>query len=480
MIGPLLVAFVESVELRHDDPDRECEGEQYVLRRKRHVIDARCTLPDLGDRERGSEADEVGHQQHPPDEPASPGNGCSRSATRDQAHRALVDNASDRITGRQILHGRHNGIQSYDCISPVRRPVPVDLSHPFRLGSRGERTPGLAQMHVLYSYPDVVGKPGIGVAALQNVLALADEGVDVTLVCASLGPRAEIDTARPVISTLALGSFRVPHRALGIDRAYRYHDRKAGDVLGRLAGEVDLVHTWPRAVMQTAAAAHHHGIPVVREVSNTHTAHAYEVVAAEHARLGVAVPPGHSHAYDPGRLALEEAEYEASDLLLVPSEHSRQTFLDRGFSPDRLAPHAYGFDPKSSTQIPGASSGRARSRSCSPPAASHARGCTTCSRRGTTQGSRPAARKLVVCGEFIPGYREAVARCSSIRVSTGVACRRSRCRDARERRVRAAFGRRGKRFGHLRGSGVRCCDSRFGSRGCTLHAPRRRARSRTG
>ena len=263
-------------------------------------------------------------------------------------------------------------------------------------------------MHVLYSFPDVVGKPGIGVAALHNVRVLADEGVDVTLVCASLGPHAEVDSARAVISTLAFGSVRVPHRALGIDRAYRYHDRKAGDVLGRLAGEVDLVHTWPRAVLQTAMVAHHHGIPVVREVSNTHTAHAYEVVAAEHARLGVPVPPGHSHAYDAARLALEEAEYEASDLLLVPSEHSRQTFLERGFSPDRLAPHAYGFDPSEYYPDP-----RRLEREgpltflfaarCEP-----RKGLHYLLRAWHDSGLPSRGAKLVVCGEFIPGYREAL------------------------------------------------------------------------
>jgi glycosyltransferase involved in cell wall biosynthesis len=264
-------------------------------------------------------------------------------------------------------------------------------------------------MHVLYSFPDVVGKPGIGVAALQNVLVLAEEGIDVTLVCASLGPGAEVDGARAVISTLAVGGVRIPHRALGIDRAYRYHDLRAARVLDRLAGGVDVVHTWPRAVLRTAATAHRHGIPVVREVSNTHTEHAYEVVAAEHARLGIPVPPGHSHAYDAATLALEEAEYEAADLLLVPSPHSERTFLDRGFAPERLAPHAYGFDPG---EFYPASNDLERegpltflfAARCEP-----RKGLHHLLRAWHESGLADSGAKLVVCGEFIAGYREVVA-----------------------------------------------------------------------
>src|SRR2546423_14185332 len=105
-------------------------------------------------------------------------------------------------------------------------------------------------MHVLYSFPDVVGKPGIGVAALHNVRGLAGEGGGVTLVCSSLGAGSEIEGARAVATTLELAGRRIPHRVLGIDRAYRYHDRRAATVLERLAGDVDVVHTWPRAVLR--------------------------------------------------------------------------------------------------------------------------------------------------------------------------------------------------------------------------------------
>src|SRR5205085_11378080 len=52
-----------------------------------------------------------------------------------------------------------------------------------------------------------------------------------------------------------------------------------------------------------------------------------------------------SHAFRPNILATELAEYDAADLLLVPSPYSARTFADRGFAAERLASHAYGFDP---------------------------------------------------------------------------------------------------------------------------------------
>lgn len=264
-------------------------------------------------------------------------------------------------------------------------------------------------MRVLYSFPDVVGKAGIGVAALHNVRALADEGADVTLVCTSLAPGVELHDSVDVVTTLTVAGRRVPHRALGIGRAYRYHDRRAARFLDANASAVDVVHTWPRAVLSTAAAAHRHGIPVVREVSNTHTAHAYEVVAAEHARLGVPVPEGHSHAFDGDALAREEAEFAAVDLLLVPSPYVEGTFLQRGFEPAQLAPHAYGFDPEEFYPDP------ARIRQTGPLTVLFAARCEP--RKGLhylleawqRSGLAETGARLVVLGDFIPGYREALA-----------------------------------------------------------------------
>jgi glycosyltransferase involved in cell wall biosynthesis len=93
--------------------------------------------------------------------------------------------------------------------------------------------------------------------------------------------------------------------------------------------------------MRTAARL---GIPTVLERPNAHTRFAYEAVRKECNKLGVVLSPGHEHAYKSRVLAREEAEYNAAFRLLCPSDFVMQTFLDQGFSIERLVRHQYGYD----------------------------------------------------------------------------------------------------------------------------------------
>jgi glycosyltransferase involved in cell wall biosynthesis len=132
------------------------------------------------------------------------------------------------------------------------------------------------------------------------------------------------------------------------------------------------------------------------------------VVAAEHERVGIPVHHGHSHAWDPNILAREEAEYAAADLLLVPSPFSERTFKDRGFSQERLAPHAYGFDPTEFFPDPARLDGSGPltylfAARCEP-----RKGLHYLLRAWHESGLARRAR-LIICGEFVPGYREVVA-----------------------------------------------------------------------
>jgi len=60
----------------------------------------------------------------------------------------------------------------------------------------------------------------------------------------------------------------------------------------------------------------------------------------------VALPPNHEHAFKADVLEREEEEYRMAYRLLCPSDFTMKTFLDYGFSRDRLARHFYGFDEK--------------------------------------------------------------------------------------------------------------------------------------
>jgi glycosyltransferase involved in cell wall biosynthesis len=127
-------------------------------------------------------------------------------------------------------------------------------------------------------------------------------------------------------------------------RALRLHDKLVARALPNLAGEVDIVHTWPMGARETLRTARGLGIPTVLERPNTHTRFAYEVVRAECERIGVSLPVGHEHAYDADVLRLEEEEYGLADRLLCPSDFVLETFLEKGFDRARLVRHFYGYD----------------------------------------------------------------------------------------------------------------------------------------
>ena len=200
-------------------------------------------------------------------------------------------------------------------------------------------------LRILYSFPDTLGAPGIGVAARHHTEQLARLGLEVHVYCTAIeGPPPVV---HHLVTTLTIAGQRVPHRALGRRRAYRYHDRRVAWALRRAAGQIDIVHLWPRATLASAAAARRMGARTIREAPNTHTAFAYERVAAENAKLGLTAVAGHSHEGTEEALRLEEREYEAADMVAVLSPYVRQTFLDRGFDAERLGMHGYGFDPGS-------------------------------------------------------------------------------------------------------------------------------------
>ena len=214
-------------------------------------------------------------------------------------------------------------------------------------------------MRILYSFPHALGAPGIGTTALQQVLGLLRRGHQVTVVAASTHRNCPALPSARLSRTMVFAGARVPHRVMGQDRTMAYHDRRVARHLGRFP-DYDVVHCWPGATGHTAKAANAVGIPCLREVPNTHTANAYEVVGRLCQELGVALPKGHSHRTNASRLKREEDEYLAATALLVPSEKVLETFLDRGYAREKLLCHQYGYDPAIFTPEPPPPSDRLR------------------------------------------------------------------------------------------------------------------------
>ena len=261
-------------------------------------------------------------------------------------------------------------------------------------------------VRVLYSFPLKLGAGRICTTAWYQIDGLATAGAEITVFPASF-----VRPAQPQVKvkpTLAWGKARVPNRLLGRMRYGAAHDRLVARRLEKMAGQIDIVHTWPIGALHTLKTAARLGIPTVLERCNANTRFAYAVVNAECQRLGVPLPPDHEHAYNPEILAKEEEEYDLAYRLLCPSEFVVKTFLDKGFAREKLARHIYGFDQK--IFYP------------SPQPRDLKRGLTMISvgvcavRKGLHFAleawlQSPASRDgtFLIAGEFLPAYREKLA-----------------------------------------------------------------------
>jgi len=199
-------------------------------------------------------------------------------------------------------------------------------------------------VRVLYSFPHKLGADRICYTAWQQVNGLAAAGADLLVFPGAL--HRSVPVGVRVLPTLARGRLRIPYKLIGSMRAFALHDYIVSRRIEKLADQIDIIHTWSQGALRTIETAAKLGIPTVLERPNAHTRFAYEVVQQECERLGVALPPGHEHAYNEDVLRIEEAEFKHADYLLCPSEFVVQTFLDQGFDRGKLIRHIYGFDEK--------------------------------------------------------------------------------------------------------------------------------------
>lgn len=214
-----------------------------------------------------------------------------------------------------------------------------------RYGWRPISMKPMTQVSVFFSFPHVVGNPGIGNIAYNQVVGLIEEGCHVHLSCTTLGRK--IDGLVSLQETLRIRGHRVPHRIMaGTRNAYRYHDFRAARRLARLS-KTDVVHVWPAACLNTLQVARALRVPGLREAPSEHTAQAFAAARAAATSVGVDLPKKHSHARSPERLRRELLEFGAAAGILAPSEHVQRSFLERGYPARKIFRHQYGYDPSS-------------------------------------------------------------------------------------------------------------------------------------
>jgi len=260
-----------------------------------------------------------------------------------------------------------------------------------------------AKLRVLYSFPHKLGAARICTTAWHQVDGLSNAGADV-LACPGVLQRP-FATPVEVHPTLARGTLRIPYKILGRLRALALHDYIVSRRVEELVGRIDIIHTWPLGALRTLKAAARLGIPTVLERPNAHTRFAYAAVEQECAQLGLRMPVGHEHAYNSEILSVEQKEYDLASYILCPSDFVLGSFLDKGFSRERLIRHQYGYDEQ--LYYPGA----AHRESELGLRMLFVGGCAP--RKGLHYalrawlGSKASERgKFRVVGTFIPGYAE--------------------------------------------------------------------------
>jgi glycosyltransferase involved in cell wall biosynthesis len=199
-------------------------------------------------------------------------------------------------------------------------------------------------IRVLYSFPHKLGADRICYTAWQQVNGLAAAGADILAFPGVL--HRPVPPSVKVRPTLARGRFRIPYKLIGTMRALALHDRIVARRIHQLRGQIDIVHTWPDAALETLKAARSLGIPTVLERPNAHTRYAYQAVQEESRRLGIVLPRDNEYAFKADVLEKEEQEYKLTDYLLCPSNFTIQTFLERGFPREKLKKHRYGYDER--------------------------------------------------------------------------------------------------------------------------------------
>ncbi|AWI54445.1 hypothetical protein DEH84_14190 [Aquabacterium olei] len=100
------------------------------------------------------------------------------------------------------------------------------------------------------------------------------------------------------------------------------------------------------AALHTGITAQQIGAKYVCDRGSTHIRHQDIVLAEEHAIWGQSYSP-----IDPRTVAREEAEYHRADCITVPSDFTRQTFLDQGIAAEKIKVLPYGVNLQHFQQV---------------------------------------------------------------------------------------------------------------------------------
>lgn len=109
--------------------------------------------------------------------------------------------------------------------------------------------------------------------------------------------------------------------------------------LARHLPPADVLVGWSGASLEAIGPAQAQGMKVVLERGSTHMAHQTDILRDAYGRFGL-----DWRATDPRLIQRELAEYQQADLICTGCSFARQTFIDRGIAPSKVAVNPYGVD----------------------------------------------------------------------------------------------------------------------------------------
>ncbi len=153
--------------------------------------------------------------------------------------------------------------------------------------------------------------------------------------------RKAVGRGAPVESAWLLELQRRLYSKFGIGAKPDLAIAKAFDRFARshLNPQSDLFVGWSSASLEAIAMAQANGSKVIIERGSTHIAAQTDVLKAAYKDFGLVFSET-----EPEMIEREEQEYALADRISVPSRYAAQTFIERGFAPEKLLMNGLGVD----------------------------------------------------------------------------------------------------------------------------------------
>lgn len=181
---------------------------------------------------------------------------------------------------------------------------------------------------VIYSIATKIGTSGLGTVSYQAVKALLDEGILKTAI--SYGNKSDLPSS--CIFTLPgnpakLLFFLPEHHYRPLRKSF--FDYATAKFISKKGCRV--FHGWNNQSLKSIKAAHRIGAKTILECGSTHRFYREKILTEEYDKFGIKypIPPDFSR-----KSSLEEIDL--SDFIFLPSDFTKQTFIDAGVKEDKL------------------------------------------------------------------------------------------------------------------------------------------------